>query len=133
MISERIQMLDCCFVYSVYYLHLSISLGFTLMHYCERAQGQFRCNIKRHRHTLPQCLSSGLHLTYAAYSQDASACRQLHCHPQAAGSEVIMRAGSICSLTPAVCLDYRNINRPGLTGSLLQTSHCLSTHSGLSG
>lgn len=36
--------------------------------------------------------------------------------PRAAGSEVIIRAGSICSLTPAVYLDYRNIDRPGLTG-----------------
>lgn len=36
--------------------------------------------------------------------------------PRAAGSEVIIRAGSICSLTPAVYLDYRNIDRPSLTG-----------------
>lgn len=65
---------------------------------------------------------------YAAHSQDASACGQLHHRPRAAGSEVIMRARSICSLTPAVCLDYRNINRPGLTGSPLKASQCLSEH-----
>lgn len=38
--------------------------------------------------------------------------QHFHSRPQAAGSEVIMRAGSIRSLTPAVYLDYRNINRP---------------------
>lgn len=45
-----------------------------------------------------------------------------------------MRARSICSLTPAVRRDYRNINRPGLTESLLQPSHCQTTesHSSLS-
>lgn len=60
--------------------------------------------------------------TYAAHSRAASACGQLHHRPRAAGSEVIMRAGSICSLTPAVSLDYRNIDRPGLTGSPYQAS-----------
>lgn len=66
--------------------------------------------------------------TYEAHSQDASACGQLRRCPRAAGSEVIMGARSICSLTPEVCLDYRNINRPGLTGSQLQPLHCLSEH-----
>lgn len=47
--------------------------------------------------------------------------KQLCYHPWAAGSEVIMRARSICSLTPAVYLDYRNIDRPSLTGSRSQT------------
>lgn len=106
------------FCYSAYYLHLSILLRFTLIYCRERAGGQFRCNIKTRRHTLPRSrfpLATQTTHTYAAHSP------RMHQHsdarPQAAGSEVIMRARSICSLTPAVCLDYGNVNRSGLTAS----------------
>lgn len=118
------------FCYSAHHLHLSIPLRFTLTYPWERAGGQFRCNNETHRHTLYRLcfLIFSSHMqrtqTYATHSQCASACKELHQCPWAAGSEVIMRARSICSLTPAVCLDYRNINRPGLTESLLQPSHC---------
>lgn len=66
------------------------------------------------------------HHTYAAHSPDTSACWHLCCDPWAAGSEVIIRAWSICSLTPAVYLDYRDIDRPSLTGSawLRNTGWC---------
>ncbi len=99
-----------------------------------RTGGQFRCNITTHRHTPSRSFFVFfLHMqtthTHAAHSRDASACGQLHPHPLAVGSEVIMRARSICSLTPAVYLDYRNINRPGLTGSLYQTTKTHSSQS----
>ena len=56
-----------------------------------------------------------------------------HRRPRAAGSEVIIRAGSICSLTPAVYLDYRNINRVGLTESTYQSTEAHSSQSGWQG
>lgn len=126
------------FCYSARHLHLPIPLRFTLTSPRERARGQFRCNNETRRRTLCcSSLSLTCNETYATHSYGASACEQLRQSPWAAGSEVIMRARSICSLTPAVCLDYRNINRPGLTESLLKSSplsghQATETHSCLS-
>lgn len=69
---------------------------------------------------------SHMQTPYAAHSPDTWACWHVCCDPWAAGNEVIIRARSICSLTPAVYLDYRNIDRPSLTGSawLRNTGWC---------
>lgn len=105
------------FCYSAYYLHLSIPLTLTLTKLLRKGREVNLDATLRHKDKLFHLFLSRANNTHThTHMQHIP---KMHQHvdssfavPRAAGSEVIMRAGSIRSLTPAVYLDNGNINRP---------------------